>query len=54
LIVVSGGDVFRGSPGLLIETAPDLVTLDVAVVAVAIPIVTAIVYRRTRPGPVSS
>jgi membrane protease YdiL (CAAX protease family) len=36
VVVVSGSDVFKGSPGLFTETAPQLAGLDVALVAVAL------------------
>jgi membrane protease YdiL (CAAX protease family) len=46
VVVVSGGDVFRGSPGLIMENAPDLVWLDVGVETVAIALILAALYRR--------
>lgn len=56
VVVVSGGDVFKGSPGLVTQNAPDLLGVDVAVVAVAILLLVIAIYRRrtTQPEPAIS
>lgn len=49
LIVVAGGDVLAGSPGLILQDSKPLIGLDLAVVAVGLAVLVAGVYRR---GPV--
>ena len=51
VIVVSGGDVFKGSPGLIMQNAPDLIAVDVGVVAVALVVIVAATYRRGAARP---
>jgi len=46
VIVVSGGDVFKGAPGLIMQNTPDLNGLDLGVVAVALVIIVGVIYRR--------
>ena len=48
VVVVSGSDVFRGSPGLFTQTAPQLLWWDVALACAATVFLTLLVLRR--PG----
>jgi uncharacterized protein len=52
VIVVSGSDVFRGSPGVLIQTAPQLLWWDVIAACLATVLLT--IYVLKRPGFVTS
>ncbi len=45
VVVVSGGDVFKGAPGLIMQNTPDLMAFDVGVVAVALTLIVAATYR---------
>ncbi len=47
VVIVSDQDVFKGSPGLLTQNAPQLMWWDVGVEAVLLAIVVALVWRRT-------
>lgn len=46
VVVVSGGDVFKGSPGLLVQNTPELNWVDFGFVVVALALVVVAVYRR--------
>jgi membrane protease YdiL (CAAX protease family) len=49
VVLVSSGDAFRGSPGLVTQSTPDLMWWDVGIGFVCLTIVTAAVLR-SRPG----
>lgn len=46
VVVVSGGDVFKGAPGLFAQNTPHLMWWDVAAAAASAAIVLAVVWRR--------
>jgi MYXO-CTERM domain-containing protein len=49
-VVVSGGDVFRGSPGIFTQTTPMLMWWDVGGEVLALAVVLLLVMRRRRAG----
>jgi uncharacterized protein len=50
-ILVSAGDVFKGSPGLFMQDTPHLMWWDVAVGSLLLVLVTVLVYRARRLAP---
>ena len=51
VVVVAGGDVFAGSPGLVMQNGPDMIAVDLAVVAVALIVIISAAYRRPPARP---
>ncbi|QUD88574.1 CPBP family intramembrane glutamic endopeptidase [Phenylobacterium montanum] len=51
VVVVSGGDVFHGSPGLFTQATPHLMWLDVLVATAMLGLVAALVWRGRIVGP---
>ncbi|ESQ74979.1 CPBP family intramembrane glutamic endopeptidase [Asticcacaulis sp. AC402] len=49
VIVVSGVDVFKGAPGLITQTTPDLLWWDVGFAAVAMVLIVLVLARRLPP-----
>ena len=48
VIVVSGRDVFKGAPGLVIQNTPNLDVLDIGVVSVALVLILLVLFRPNR------
>ena len=51
LIVVSGRDVFKGAPGLLIQNTPNLDGLDMGVVTLALGLILFVLFRQDHRHP---
>ncbi len=53
MVVVSSSDVFKGSPGLVVQSTPDLVWFDMGAGAVAMLLLALWMVRGARPATAS-